>query len=68
MFAIIELRGDRCTLNLTLCDQEAREAISCASLVWDPRPPEEYLLEGGFEPKLTRRLFRAVKACRESLA
>jgi hypothetical protein len=68
MFAIIDIRGDRCRLTLTIDDREALEALANASLVWDPTIPEERLLEEGFQPKLTRRLFRAVKACRESLA
>jgi hypothetical protein len=68
MFAIIDIQGDRCRLTLTLDDSEALEAMANASLVWDPSTPEERLLEEGFQPKLTHRLFRAVKACRESLA
>lgn len=68
MFAIIDIQANRVRLTLTIDDREALEALANASLVWEPSTPEERLLEEGFQPKLTRRLFRAVKACRESLA
>ena len=68
MFAIIDIQANRVRLTLTIDDREAMDAIANASLVWDPTTPEERLLEEGFHPKLTHRLFRAVKACRESLA